>query len=179
MLRSGKIRKRYTSQGCMSPKPFSSNSVNDYDVHATIDTTASISSPTTHLPIVKSMSKQLHTPQSVTDSHESTKCSIADQATKLSGIDMTYTLDSRRMFQLDSGEQLTGDKLIEHLMNANEALVNKVNYYSKKAFKMEDKMFTIQDECRVKNENIRGFYRDLIYYSNSRSAEIFKSAIRK
>ena len=26
-----------------------------------------------------------------------------------------------------------------------------VNYYSKKAFKMEDKMFTIQDECRVKN----------------------------
>ena len=149
--------------------------MNDYDVHATIDTTASISSPTTHLPIVKSMSKQLHTPQSVTDSHESTKCSIADQATKLSGIDMTYTLDSRRMFQLDSGEQLTGDKLIEHLMNANEALVNKVNYYSKKAFKMEDKMFTIQDECRVKNENIR----DLIYYSNSRSAEIFKSAIRK
>ena len=161
----------------MSPKPFSSNSVNDYDVHATIDTTASISSPTTHLPIVKSMSKQLQTPQSVTDSHESTKCSTADQATKLSGIDceaLTYTLDSRRMFQLDSG-----DKLIEHLMNANEAVVNKVNYYSKKAFKMEDKMFNIQDECRVKNENIRGFYRDFIYYSNSRSAEIFKSAIRK
>ena len=163
----------------MSPKPFSSNSVNDYNVHATVDTPASISSPTTYLPIMKSMSKQLHTPQSVADSHESTKCSIVDQATKLSGIDceaLTYTLYSRRMY---SGEQLTGDKLIEHLMNANEALVNKVNYYSKKAFKMEDKMFTIQDECRVKNENIRGFYRDLIYYSNSRSAAIFKSAICK
>ena len=83
------------------------------------------------------------------------------------------------MFQLDSGEQLTGDKLIEHLMNANEALVNKVNYYSKKALKMEDKMFTIQDECHAKNENIRGFYHHLIYYSNSQSAEMFKSAICK
>ena len=104
---------------------------------------------------------------------------LSAEMTNLYGIDTTYHEDESSNFEMEDGKILTGDQLTTHLRKYNKILANKAKLYQQK---FEDLLYENRQkevECAAKIKNIREFYRNLIYYSNSRSATMVKMAISR
>ena len=104
---------------------------------------------------------------------------LSAEMTNLYGIDteiLTYHEDESSNFEMEDGKILTGDQLTTHLRKYNKILANKAKLYQQK---FEDLLYENRQkevECAA---NIREFYQNLIYYSNSRSATMVKMAISR
>ena len=88
-----------------------------------------------------------------------------------------YEGDAENEFQLDCGRKLEGDKLIEHLKKCNKRLIVKSKKYQAMFESLQSKYYQNEADNEVKLQRVRRFYRDLIYYSSSRSAIMVKAAI--
>ena len=74
---------------------------------------------------------------------------------------------------------LSGDRLITYLRTCNKTLADKAKNYQRKYEDMESMLYEKEAECAGKIRKIRSFYRDLLYYSNNRSAVMVKLALAK
>ena len=98
------------------------------------------------------------------------------------GIDetiVTYTEDEKTDFQKYNGERMTDNELIAYLRKCNNELATKDRIYRKKYEDIKYYNYDIQGQCDQKIKRIREFHRDLIYYSNNRSALMLKAAKKK
>ena len=107
------------------------------------------------------------------------KC-LSSKDANLYGFDeavFAYQEDDSNEFKMEDGKCLTGDELVGHLRSSNRVLADKAGMYQRKFETIEYLVHEKELECAQKVKKIREFYRDMLYYSNSRSAVIFKKAM--
>ena len=92
---------------------------------------------------------------------------------------VTYELDAQANFEDENGKNIQGKELVTYLINSNNALTKKVKTYFVKCSDLQQQIYTEQDTCYKKLESIRKFYRNLIFYGNSRGAVMVKMATNK
>ena len=100
-------------------------------------------------------------------------CKI-DKMDELYGIDsdaLQYELEDEVNFVMNDGTLLSGEALISSLKKFNTRLSKKVNLYRSKCEELQKSLNTIERETSSKVENIRTFYRNMLYYSNSRGEQ--------
>ena len=105
---------------------------------------------------------------------------LTEQETQLYGVDNTlfcYDEDERNDFELDDGTKLEGEKLIQHLIKTNRNLSDKARLYQKRYEDSECEIGEKEFEAQKKIKRIRHFYRNMILFSNSRSALMVKKAM--
>ena len=74
---------------------------------------------------------------------------------------------------------LEGEELISYLTKSNHALKDKVKLYYKKCSDLQEKIYEQQDMCYKTVESVRHFYRNMIFFGNSRGAIMVKMATNK
>ena len=97
----------------------------------------------------------------------------------LFGIDdeiFSYEEDSKYNFELHNGEVLEGEELIEYLKAKNKTLLLKAKMYLEKADKLQLKCCQKEAEKEEAIRRIRSFYKNMFFYSNSRSSQMIKAA---
>ena len=115
---------------------------------------------------------------------DSTKSSKQNSEHELNdyGLDtdaFTYELDAQTNFELGNGKFLRGEELITHLKTCNDTLKDKVKIYHQKCSDLQQKIYEEQDTCYRIMESIRHFYRNLIFFGNSRGATMVKMAMNQ
>ena len=101
---------------------------------------------------------------------------MREEDCKLLGIDdvvFAYEEDDKNDFY---GEKLTNQELIVYLRKCNKTLAERARFYHKKYEDIKYAHYEIQGQCDQKIKRIRDFYKNFIYYSNSRSALMLKAA---
>ena len=91
----------------------------------------------------------------------------------------TYEMDAQSNFEMEDGECLEGEELISYLTKSNHALKDKVKSYYKKCSDLQEKIYEQQDTCYKTVESVRHFYRNMIFFGNSRGAIMVKMATNK
>ena len=99
---------------------------------------------------------------------------------ELYGVDsdaFQYELEDEMNFVMNDGTLLTDEALISTLKKFNSWLSRKVNLYRSKCEELQKYLSTIERETWSKIENVRTFYQNMLYYSNSRGAIMVKASI--
>ncbi len=90
---------------------------------------------------------------------------------------LVYELDEKSGFELDDGTRLEGQPLIDHLIQTNNILKDKVQVYCKNCTDLQERVYEEQDTCCKKIKNVRGFYRNMLFFGSSRGATMLKMSL--
>ena len=92
---------------------------------------------------------------------------------------LVFEMDKDTNFELDNGTCLEGQALVDHLIQTNDVLNNKIKAYFRKCNDLEEDILEEKSKCYKKIQNMRVFYRDMIFYGNSRAATMLKLSLNK
>lgn len=94
----------------------------------------------------------------------------------LFGVDMAiHHYDEVEKCVESNKSKLNGEGLVEHLLECNRTLADKVVFYQRRSERAETKVYDEQFECSKKVHRVREFYRNMLY-SDSRSAVMLRMA---
>ena len=90
-----------------------------------------------------------------------------------------YELDETSGFYLDNGERLEGQALINHLITNTSRLKDKVKVYRQKCDDLQQQMFEEQNMAYKKLQNLRSFYKYMLFSPYSRGGTMLKLALKQ
>ena len=81
-------------------------------------------------------------------------------------------------FVLDDGTPMEGEFLINHLIQTNDILSEKVKALNRQCESLEQQMYDDRSKLHQTINNVKRFYRDDILFGNSRGAVMLKMALK-
>ncbi len=85
---------------------------------------------------------------------------------------LVYEMDRETTFELADGTFLKGQSLIDHLIQTNDILKDKIHLYCRKCDDLEEAVFEERSKSYKKLQSVRSFYCDMIFGGNSRGAKM-------
>ena len=118
--------------------------------------------------------------------HQCAECSVRkndfdiNDDYSLYGMDTTafsYEMDKVLQFELADGGHLQGEKLIQHLLQCNDKLEERVKLYAQRCSKLQEEIHKERHESHETVNSVRNFYKNIIF-EKSRGAIMLRKGLQ-